>query len=92
MSQSALLIHLLHFVAPAFAVALLLVLFSHIFMRRLAKPHGWLAPIAINFLVGCGVLVCGLVLWERDGRMYTYGALLLACASSQWLILRAWRA
>jgi len=91
MSQSALFLHLLNFVAPACFVALLLVLLSHIFMRQLAKPHGWLTPFTINFAVGCAVLGAGVLLLGRDGRMHTYGALVVGCASSQWLVLRAWR-
>jgi len=83
--------HLLNFAAPAMAVALLLVLCSHVFMRNMAKAHGWIAPIAINFVVGCATLGIGLALLGRDGRMLTYAALVLACASSQWLLLRAWR-
>lgn len=91
MSLLAILNHLLNFVAPAFAVAALLVLCSHVFMRKVAKAHGWIAPIAINFIVGCGALAAGLALLGRDGKMLTYAALVLACASSQWLLLRAWR-
>ncbi|QYY26432.1 MULTISPECIES: hypothetical protein [unclassified Diaphorobacter] len=83
--------HLLNFTAPALAVAVLLVACSHVFMRKLARAHGWIAPIAINFAVGCCVLVAGLVLLGRDGRMATYAGLAAACATSQWLLLRAWR-
>ena len=91
MSPLAAFNHLLNFAAPALAVAVLLVLCSHVFMRKTAKAHGWLAPIAINFAVGCTVLAAGLVVLGRDGRMLAYAALVLACASSQWLLLRAWR-
>jgi len=91
MSLSALFLHLLNFAAPAFFIALLLVLFSHIFLRKWAKPHGWIVPITMNFIVGCAMLVSGMLLYERDGRMLTYGLLVLGSASSQWLILRAWR-
>jgi len=91
MEPSTLFWHLLHFVAPAFAVALWLVLCSHIFMRQLAKPQGWLLPVVINFVVGCLVLASGLILLGDDGRMHTYAALALGCASSQWLLLRSWR-
>ncbi|MDE2413175.1 MAG: hypothetical protein KGM60_00265 [Comamonadaceae bacterium] len=83
--------HLLNFAAPALVVAVLLVACGHIFMRKMAAAHGWIALIAINFVVGCGVLVAGLLLLGRDGMVATYAALVLACASSQWLLLRAWR-
>lgn len=91
MNLPAALNHLLNFTAPALALAVLLVLASHAFMRKTTKPHGWIAPIAINFVIGCAVLVAGLAWLGRDGRMFTYAALVLACASSQWLVLRAWR-
>jgi len=91
MSPLSVLNHVLNFAVPALAVAVLLVLASHVFMRKLAQARGWLAPIAINSVVGCAVLVAGLVLSGRDGRMLTYTVLVLACAGSQWLWLRAWR-
>ena len=91
MTLIATLNHLLNFVAPALALAVLLVLAGHVFMREAAVAHGWSAPIAINFVVGCAALAGGLLLLGRDGKMLTYAALVLACASSQWLVLRAWR-
>ncbi|AVP58624.1 hypothetical protein [Pulveribacter suum] len=92
MNPLAFAIHLLNLFAPALGVALLLVLASHVFMRKAAQGRGWLAPAAINFVVGSAVLAGGLALSGRDGRMLTYGALAVACATSQWLWLRAWRA
>lgn len=83
--------HVLNFAAPALAVAVLLVAGSQVFVPKLAQAQGWIGPIAINFIVGCGVLAAGLVLLGRDGKMLTYASLVLACASSQWLLLRAWR-
>lgn len=91
MSLLAILNQVLNLFVPALALAVLLVLGSHVFMRKKAVAIGWIAPIAINFAVGCTVLVAGLMWLGRDGAMLTYGALVLACASSQWLVLRAWR-
>ena len=91
MSLLSLLNHLLNFLAPAFAVAVGLVLGSQIFMRKRAKPRGWIAPMALNFTVGAAVLAAGLVFSGSDGRMLTYAALALACALCQWLWLRGWR-
>lgn len=51
--------HLLNFLAPAFAVALVLVVGSQIFDRKRAKTVGWLKPIAINFVIGATVLQGG---------------------------------
>lgn len=83
--------HLLNFVAPAAAVALLLVL-----------AGGWIGPqgrpamaawrrFAVLFVVGVAVLAGGLLIWGRDGKMLTYAALVLCCASTQWVLSRAWR-
>ncbi len=83
--------HLLNFLAPAAGVALLLVAGTRVLMRKRPPALSWRAQAAILFAVGAAVLVAGLVLFGRDGKMLTYGALVLACASSQWLLLRGWR-
>lgn len=83
--------HVLNFFAPALFVAWALALAGHMFWRKLARAQGWWVPLLVNLAVGCAVLVAGLVFFERDGKMLTYAALVLACASSQWLVLRAWR-
>ena len=84
--------HLLNFFAPAFWVALLVTLFAFIFMRKQALAGGFIRSKAINFVVSCGVLVFGLWFFGRDGKMSTYAAMTLFCASSQWVLQRGWRA
>ena len=83
--------HLLNFVAPALVLALLQVAGSQLFMRKMARSRGWIAPIALLFIVGCVVLAGGVLLLGSDGQMLTYGALVLATVSAHWLWLRAWR-
>lgn len=83
--------HLLNFLAPAAALALMLVAGGHIFMRKVAKTRGWLASAALLFVVDCAVLVAGELLLGSDGRMLTYVALVLVVASTHWLWLRGWR-
>ncbi|WP_353236599.1 hypothetical protein [Diaphorobacter ruginosibacter] len=83
--------HLLNFVAPAFAVALLMVAGSQVFDRKRARSQGWIKPFAINFVICTTVLLCGLVVFGDDGKIWTYGALVVISATSQFLILRAWR-
>jgi hypothetical protein len=51
----------------------------------------WRAQVAINFVVGCAVLVAGLIVLGRDGKMLTYAALVLGCATCQWVLVRGWR-
>ena len=84
--------HLLNFFAPAFWVALLVTLFAFIFMRKQSIAGGLIRSVAINFCVGCSILIVGLLFFGRDGKMSTYAAMALFCASSQWVLQRGWRA
>ena len=84
-------IHLANFVAPALGLAVLLAISGRIFgPKRPAAPTAW-AQAAINFVAGVAVLAAGLVYFGRDGKLATYGALVLVCASVQWLMNRRWR-
>ena len=88
-------VHLFNLVAPAAMIAVLLLalswLFPDFFKKKQAFSQAWWIPLAINFLVGAGVLVAGLVLLDRDGKMLTYVALVLAMAASQWLQVSGWK-
>jgi len=83
--------HLLSFAAPALALALLLPLAARIFRKKSAFVLSWWAQIAVNFVVGLAVLTGGLWWWGSDGKMLAYTALVLAAASSQWVLMRGWR-
>ena len=83
--------HAVNFMAPAAALAVLLVLGGRLIRSKGALALSWRAQVAINFVVGCAVLVAGLVVLGRDGKMLTYAALVLVAASVQWLCLRAWQ-
>ena len=37
------------------------------------------------------VLALGLWFFGRDGKIATYSAMVLMCATSQWVMLRGWR-
>ena len=95
MTAYLLLDHILNFLAPAAALALLLVLLSQIFSRFLAskKPltQSIYAQAAIIFIVNVLVLAAGLMLFGNDGKMATYAALVLASAVCQWVLWRGWR-
>ena len=86
-----LLFHLTGFVLPALVVGVLLVFLARIFIRKPSSAPVWWLQAAINSVVGVLVLVAGLVFFGRDGKMATYAALVVAMASSQWLLLRGWR-
>ena len=91
MDPLAALIHLLNFAAPAAVLALLLVPGSRLFMRNSNPALSWWAQAAIVFVVGCAVLLAGLWLLGRDGKLATYDALVLATATCQWLLRRGWK-
>jgi hypothetical protein len=95
MTAYLLLDHILNFLAPAAAVALLLVLISRFFSRFLAskKPlaQSIFGQAAIIFIVNVLLLAAGLVLFGNDGKMATYAAMVLASAVCQWVLWRGWR-
>ncbi|MDO8448881.1 MAG: hypothetical protein Q7T10_08745 [Rhodoferax sp.] len=84
--------HLLNFVAPAFFVAVLVTLSARIFMRKSPAAHALWAQSAINFIVCVAMLALGLWFFGRDGKMLTYLGMALLCATSQWVMLRGWKA
>ena len=88
--------HLLNFIAPAAVVALLLVLLARLFFGffKSKRPitQVWRAQVAIIFIVGVGILVAGLIVFGRDGKMLTYAALVLGAALCQWVLMRGWKA
>lgn len=86
-----LLLHLLSFMAPAVAVALVVALSSRARLVRQSPRTGWRAQFAINLGVGVAVLAAGLWYFGVDGKMATYAALVLAVATTQWVAGRAWR-
>lgn len=91
MSPSLALNHVLNFIAPAFFLAAMMVVCAQIFFRQRAKQYGWFKPVAINFAVGCAVLLAGLWYFGNDGKWMAYIALSVAMATTQWVILRGWR-
>lgn len=84
----SLLIHLANFVLPALVLGLVLAVLAPVFSGNLAVARILLTQAAINFVVGVLALVAGLVLFGNDGKMATYGALVLATGTAQWWGLR----
>ena len=91
MGFTAALAHLLNFVAPALVLALGLAGAGRFIAPKARHLTGWWMQFAITFAVGCGVLLAGLVGFERDGKLATYAALVLACAACQWVLSGSWR-
>ena len=80
-------LHLLNFALPALAVAVPLAL-GVVGLRGPGRSGSWLRRAgrawAVLALSGLAVLVAGLVLFGRDGKMATYGALVLVSGTVAW--------
>ena len=86
------LLHAFNFLAPAFFVALLLPAANRYVLRNPSPRLQWWVQTAIHFVVGVAALLAGLMIFGVDGKMLTYLALVLSCATSQWLLMRGWQA
>ena len=84
--------HLLNLMAPAAAVALLLLacsrFFGVFFISKRALASSFVARCAIVFIVNLTVLGAGLVLFGHDGKMVTYAAMVLAASGTLWALQR----
>ena len=86
-------IHTFNFMAPAWGVALFCVLVARLtacWWLPLAR-WGLLTQTLVSGVLGTAVLAGGMVLWGVDGKMATYSVLVIACASTQWLMCQAWQ-
>ena len=72
------LVHLLNFVAPALGTAGWLTVFSRLLFRQRTSAASMGVQFLLNALAGVAVLVLGVLLLGRDGKMLTYAALVLA--------------
>ena len=82
---------IVNLLAPALGVGFLLALGARFLGLRGNSRHGWWWHGALNALVGSLVIIAGLVYFGHDGKMATYGALVVACATTQFVSARAWR-
>lgn len=77
--------HLLNFLAPAAVAGALSAALAKLIWREALRGVGWLR-LAAWAGGGCALaLLGGLLLWGRDGRMATYGAMLIADAAGLWI-------
>lgn len=88
MTFLALIGHLANFIAPAIGVALLL--WGVPRLRPKARAGRWAPRRELMMLcaVGAVVLLAGLVVFGRDGKMLSYTALVLAQGSLAWWVRR----
>lgn len=78
--------HLLNFVAPAIGVALFAASLAKVAWRRELAAVSWRRMVLWAALAGVVVLIAGLVLFGRDGKMATYAALVVASALALWWV------
>ena len=76
--------HLLNLFLPALGVAALSASLSKLLWRRELAAVPWRRLAAGAALANAVVLLAGLVFFQRDGRMATYGLMLLANALTLW--------
>lgn len=84
-------LHAVGFMLPAFAVALMVTFAGRFFKKNRPLALTFIAQSAINFVVCLTVLLIGLVLTGRDGKMMTYAAMAIASGTVQWLMSGGWR-
>jgi hypothetical protein len=91
MGTSDILFHLAGFLAPAAFLALTLPAACWLLLRSTRQRTPLWAQAALVFVASTAVLAAGLWWFGRDGKMATYGAMVLAAGTLQWLAVRGWR-
>lgn len=84
-------LHASNFTAPAAFVAVFTATAATRLLPKNVTLPRWRSLAVLCFLVNLLVLGAGLVVFGRDGRMATYGAMVAACATLPWALARAWR-
>lgn len=84
-------LHALGFILPAFVVALLVTLAGRFFKKNRPLALSFPAQSAINFIACLAILLIGLVLTGRDGKMMTYAAMVIVGGTVQWFLSGGWR-
>ncbi len=84
--------HLLNFTAPGAAVALITAVFARQVVFKSARMPGLSTLVGVSFGVCLATSVAGLWMFRSDGRVVTYAAMAAACATTQWVMARAWKA
>ena len=77
--------HVLNFIAPALGLAVLSASAAKLVWRRDLAGVAWLRLALWAALAGMAVLIGGLVVFGRDGKMATYAALVVASAIALWI-------
>jgi hypothetical protein len=76
--------HIANFFAPAVGIGLFAAAATKLVWRRELKGVGWLRLAAWASGSMALVSMLGLVIFEHDGKMITYAAMLIACTLALW--------
>jgi hypothetical protein len=76
--------HFLNFIAPAWGVSLLAAALVKLLWWRGLRQVSMASLVLTSSLAGMAMLVVGLVWFGHDGRMATYGLLLLSTTLVLW--------
>jgi hypothetical protein len=79
-------LHVLELLAPALCVAAISAGLAKLLWRSQLRTVRWRRLAAFAAAASGAVLVAGLVAFGQDGRMATYGAMLLANATALWWV------
>ena len=77
--------HALNFFAPALGLAALAASMTKLLWRRELAGVPWHRLAIWAAVTGMAVLIGGLVVFGRDGKMATYAALVVATALALWM-------
>jgi phosphoglycerol transferase MdoB-like AlkP superfamily enzyme len=76
--------HLFNFFVPALGVGALAALGAKLAWRRELAAVSWRRLFLWPFGASAIVLVAGLIVFGRDGKMATYGGVIVASAAALW--------
>lgn len=87
-------LHLFHLILPAAVLAVLVVTLAGWLLswRGRSARAGWLGLCLWTFSANLAVSAAGLSWWGADGKIVTYGVMVVVSALVQFVGRRGWRA
>jgi hypothetical protein len=76
--------HMGNLFVPALALGVVAASLSKLVWRRELQPVRWQSLAGPASAACAAVMLAGLVVFGRDGKMATYGAMVAACAITLW--------
>ncbi|MES2887940.1 MAG: hypothetical protein V4739_07985 [Pseudomonadota bacterium] len=76
--------HVLNFFAPAVGIGLWASVLAKLLWWRALRPVGWWPLLGWAIAATTLAALSGLVLLGHDGKMLTYGAMVVACSGALW--------